>query len=260
MSGPETLVTGGTGVLGRRVVERMRAGGVEARVLSRSGRQGTIRGDLLTGEGLEGAVRGVDTVVHCASNPLRKTRQVDVEGTGGLLEVAAEAGVSHVVYISIVGIDRVPSYPYYRTKLETERVVESSPIPHTILRATQFYDLVLMAIRALERLPVMPVPKGFLGQPVDAGEVAGRLVELALSGPAGRARDVGGPEVRTLEDAAWAYLEITGRGRRILPVPIPGKTARAFREGALTCPDDAYGEIRWEEFLRGRVTGEPGAG
>jgi uncharacterized protein YbjT (DUF2867 family) len=260
LSGPETLVTGGTGVLGRRVVERLSAAGVETRVLSRGGRPGTIRGDLLTGEGLDGAVRGVDTVIHCASSPFRKSRQVDVEGTGRLLEAAAGAGVSHVVYISIVGIDRVPSYPYYRIKLETERVVEGSPVPHTILRATQFYDLVLMAIRALERLPVMPVPKGFLGQPVDAGEVAKRLVELALSGPAGRALDVGGPEVRTLDDVVRAYLEISGRGRRILLLPIPGKTARAFREGALTCPDEAYGKIRWEEFLRSRVTGETGKG
>ena len=258
MSGPETLVTGGTGVLGRRVVERLRAAGVGARVLSRSVRPGTIRGDLLTGEGLDGAVRGVDTVIHCASSPFRESRRVDVEGTTRLLESAAAAGVSHVVFISIVGIGRVPSYPYYRIKLETERVVEGSPVPHTILRATQFYDLVLMAIRALERLPVMPVPKGFLGQPIDAGEVARRLVELALSGPAGRARDVGGPEVRTLDDAVRAYLEITGRRRRVLPVPVSGKTARAFREGALTCPDEAYGEIRWEEFLRGRIKDETG--
>jgi uncharacterized protein YbjT (DUF2867 family) len=238
------------------VVERLRAGGVGARVLSRSGRPGTIRGDLMTGEGLDGAVRGVDTVIHCASSPFRKSRQVDIEGTGLLLDAAAAAGVSHVVFISIVGIDRVPSYPYYRIKLETERVVEGSPVPHTILRATQFYDLVLMAIRALERLPVMPVPRGFLGQPIDAGEVAGRLVELALSEPAGRARDVGGPEVRTLDDAVRAYLEITGRRRKVLPVPVPGKTARAFREGALTCPDEAYGQMRWEEFLRGRMKGQ----
>ena len=260
MNGPETLVTGGTGVLGRQVVERLRAAGAGARVLSRSGRPGTIRGDLLTGEGLDGAVRGADTVIHCASSPFRQSRRVDVEGTGRLLEAAARAGVSHVVYISIVGVDRVPSYPYYRIKLETERVVEGSRVPHTILRATQFYDLVLTAVRALERLPVMPVPRGFLGQPVDAGEVAGRLVELALSEPAGRVPDVGGPEVRTLDDAVRAYLEITGRRRRVLPVPVPGKTARAFREGALTCPDEAYGEIRWEEFLRGRTKGEIGEG
>jgi uncharacterized protein YbjT (DUF2867 family) len=253
MNTPQVLVTGGTGVLGRRVVERLGSEGIRARVFSRSGRPCTIRGDLLTGEGLEPAVQGVDTIIHCASSPFRRARQVDVEGTGRLLEVAAEAGVSHLAYISIVGIDRAASYPYYRIKLDTERVVEAAPVPHTILRATQFYDLVLMAMRFLDRLPLMVVPRGFLGQPIDAGEVAGRLVELALSGPAGRAPDIGGPEVSTLADAARGYLQAKGSRRRIFEFPVPGKTARAFREGALVCPDRAYGKIRWEDFLSPRI-------
>lgn len=253
MNASEVLVTGGTGVLGSRVVERLSSAGIGARVLSRSGRYGMYKGDLLTGEGLDLAVRGADAIIHCASSPFRKPRQIDVEGTERLLQAAARAGVSHVVYISIVGIDLALSYPYYRTKLEAERVIEGSPVPHTILRATQFYDLVLMAIRFLDRMPVMVVPKGFLGQPIDAGEVADRLVELALSEPVGRAQDVGGPEVRTLADAVRGYFEVTGRRRKMFEVPLPGKTARAFREGALTCPDQAYGKIRWEEFLRATV-------
>ena len=169
MSAPEVLVTGGTGVLGSRVVERLNSAGVGARVLSRGGRPGSIRGNLITGEGLEPAIRGVDTIIHCASSPFRKTRQTDVEGTGRLLQAAARSGVSHLVYISIVGIDRVTSYPYYRAKLDAERVIEGSTVPYTILRATQFHDLVLMAVRFLERLPVMVVPNGFPGQPIEAG-------------------------------------------------------------------------------------------
>jgi uncharacterized protein YbjT (DUF2867 family) len=128
VSAPEVLVTGGTGALGRRVVERFEGAGVGSRVFSRSGRPGTYKGDLITGEGLEQAVSGVDTIVHCASSPFRKARQTDVEGTKRLLAVAAGTGVSHLVYISIVGIDRVQSYPYYRVKLETERVVEGSRV------------------------------------------------------------------------------------------------------------------------------------
>ncbi len=72
------------------------------------------------------AVRDVDVIVHCASSP-RKTREIDVEGTKRLLKAADRAGVSHVVFISIVGIDRNPYFPYYRMKLETERLIESSP-------------------------------------------------------------------------------------------------------------------------------------
>jgi len=253
VSGSEILVTGGTGLLGRQVVDRLRAAGRDVRVLSRSGRAGTVRGDLLTGEGLERAVDGVDAIVHCASNPFRKMRQTEVGGTEHLLQAAARVGVSHVVYISIVGVDRNPYYPYFRAKLDAERVMEQSPVPWTILRATQFHDFVLRILQLLERLPaVMLIPRGFRLQPIDTGETADRLVELALSGPAGRAPDIGGPEVRIFAELADAYLKATGRQRRLVEIPLPGKTARAWREGAQLCPDRAYGRIRWEEFLRDR--------
>ncbi len=248
MNASEFLVTGGTGSLGRRVVDRLRDAGREVRVISRSGRPGTVRGDLLTGEGLEQAAEGVGTVVHCASSP-RKTRQIDVEGTDRLLRAAARAGVSHFVFISIVGVDRNPYFPYYRMKLEVERIIERSPVPWTILRATQFHEFVLRIIKFLDRLPVMMMPKGFLLQPIDIGEVADRLVELALSEPVGRAPDIGGPEVRTAAELARAYFKAAGRSRRVVEVPLPGKMARAWREGAQLCPDQRYGRIRWEEFL-----------
>lgn len=250
MNNNEILVTGGTGILGGRVVERLRSAGTEPRVLSHSGRTGTIQGDLRTGEGLEEGVRGADTIVHCASSPFRKTRQTDFEGTERLLQAASRAGVSHLVYISIVGIERASSYPYYRTKLETERLIEDSEIPHTTLRATQFHDLFLPAIRTLARLPIVPVPRGLTVQPIDAGEVADRLVELALSKPAGRVEDVGGPDVRSVEDMLRAYLELKGSRKKTVEFQLPGETARAVRSGALTCPENRYGRITWEEFLR----------
>ena len=248
MSVSEILVTGGTGSLGRRVVDRLRSAGRDVRVLSRSGRPGTVRADLLTGEGLDGVVEGIDAIVHCASSPT-KTRQTDVEGTERLLRAAGRAGISHFVFISIVGVDRNPYYPYYRMKLEVERMIEWSAVPWTILRATQFHEFVLRMIQFLDRLPVMMMPKGFLVQPIDIGEVADRLVELALSGPVGRASDVGGPEVRTVAEFARAYFEAAGRNRRVVEVTVPGKIARAFREGAQLAPDHKYGRTTWEEFL-----------
>ena len=211
-------------------------------------------GRSLDGENLGAAVRGADTIVHCASNPV-KSRQTDVVGTGLLLQEAARAGVSHVVFISIVGVDRNPYFPYYRVKLDTERVIERSPMPWTILRATQFHDLVLMALRFLDRLPaVMPIPRGFRLQPMDVGEAASKLAELALSEPAGRVPDVGGPEVLTSEELARAYLGTSRREKRLVGVPLPGKGARAVREGAQLCPDQRYGKIRWEEeFLHEKI-------
>ena len=112
MDASEILVTGGTGLLGRRVTPRLRDVGCGVRVLSRSGRPGTVRGDLSTGEGVDKAVRGIDAIVHGASSPFRKTHQTEVGGTERLIRAAVRAGVSHLVYVSIVGVDRNPHYPY----------------------------------------------------------------------------------------------------------------------------------------------------
>jgi uncharacterized protein YbjT (DUF2867 family) len=142
-----------------------------------------------------------------------------------------------------------PHYFYYQAKLEAERVVERSAVPWTILRATQFHDFLLKGLNTLEVGPITIVPRGFLFQPVDIGEVAGRLTELALSEPAGRVPDFAGPQVRTAAELAHAYLEATGQRKRILEIPIPGKLGRAFREGAQTCPQGERGRVTWEEFL-----------
>lgn len=112
MNASKILVTGGTGSLGSQVVNRLHTRGCEVKTLSRSKRSGTVQGDLLTGEGLERAVEGIDVIIHCASSPTNP-RQVDVEGTKRLLQAAERAGVSHIVFVSIVGVDRNPFYPYY---------------------------------------------------------------------------------------------------------------------------------------------------
>lgn len=134
-------------------------------------------------------------------------------------------------------------------KREVEQMIEQATIPWTILRATQFYEFVLTLIQFLDRLPIMLMPKGFLLQPIQASEVADRLVELALAKPAGRVSDIGGPEIWTAGDLARAYFKATGRKRSVVEVPIPGKIAQAFRTGAQLCPDQKYGKVGWHEFL-----------
>jgi uncharacterized protein YbjT (DUF2867 family) len=256
------LVTGGTGTLGRLVVQRLREAGCDVRVLSRQNRESAegiefVTGDLATGEGIDAAAAGAEIIVHCAG-----TSKGDDEKARSIVRAATRAGARHLVYISVVGADRVPvcsgidraMFGYFASKLAAEHVVADSGVPWTTLRATQFYDLLLMTARQMARLPVVPVPAGFRFQPVDAGEVATRLVELALGAPAGLAPDVAGPHVYEMAELIRGYLRARGRRRLLVPVWLPGNAARAVRAGANLAPDRAVGRRTWEEFLGARVS------
>ncbi|MEV0322309.1 SDR family oxidoreductase [Streptomyces sp. NPDC050658] len=242
------LVTGGTGTLGRPVVERLRAQGHDVRVLSRGSQEYPV--DLREGTGLDTAMAGADVVVHCASTP----RGGDEQAAGHLIEAARRAQVAHLVYISIVGVDRVP-LAYYKAKLAVERLVEESGLGWTVLRTTQFHDLVLNILRSSARFPVMPVLSGISDQPIEVGEVAERLAELAVAPPAGRVADMGGPEVRTFAELARAYLRASGKRRPLVPLRLAGKTYRAARAGGHLAPEQAVGKGTFEEFLAGRSGG-----
>jgi len=230
------------------VVKRLRTDGHEVRSLSRRTGAGTHVGDLTTGEGLAGALAGVEVVVHAASDTRRFGRRDEAQ-TANLLQAMRSAGRgANLVYISIVGIDRI-SYAYYNRKLRCEEMIASSSLPHTILRATQFHELIALVLHTAGRLPVVPLPLDFRFQPIAAAETADRLAELAGSDPAGRVPDIGGPEVRTLEDLVRSWRRHQGRPRRVVRLPLPGKVARGFRQGDNTCPDQAVGTVTWEQFL-----------
>ncbi|MFG2054490.1 SDR family oxidoreductase [Micromonospora sp. NPDC048930] len=247
------LVTGGTGTLGRLVTPLLRDAGHPVRVLSRHGGPAAdgvthVTADLLTGAGVESAVRGVRTVLHLAGGP-----KGDDQATRHLVRAAQQAGVRHLVHISVVGADRVP-LAWLRSKLDAERAIAGSGIPWTTLRAAQFHDLVLTMVEKMAKLPVVPVPGGLRLQPVDAREVAARLVELALGAPAGRVPDLAGPTVYGMGDLLRRYLRAVGRRRLFLPVRIPGKAGRAYRNGDNLTLDGADTGVRsWEAFLTERL-------
>jgi uncharacterized protein YbjT (DUF2867 family) len=234
------LVVGGTGVLGRVVVDQLLTSDASVRILSRGRRPSCrddvehVTADLRTGEGLDGAVSGVDTIVQCA------------EHVDHLVAAAKRAGSPHLVYTSIVGSDRVP---VYRRKVADEELIASSGLPWTVLRATQFHDLIAMLLRMLAKSPVMLLPAGWSFQPVDVREVGARLGELALGEPVGRAPDFGGPQVRAVSDLARSYLEIVGKHRLRLPIPLPGKVFRAYRAGGHLTPENVQGTVTFELYL-----------
>jgi uncharacterized protein YbjT (DUF2867 family) len=251
------LITGGSGRLGRTIVPLLSAAGHSVRISSRVQRTGPdLRvscavADLISGVGLKEAVADIDVIVHAASNS-RNAGAVDVEGTQRLLDVTRTAGVKHLLYVSIVGVDRIP-FAYYQRKLAVERLIAESGAPFSILRATQFHSFVDLLLNEASRYPfMMPIPSGFVVQSVAVEEVAARLCSAVDDGPSGRLRDFGGPEVLPIEEVSTAWIDCRRpfAGPWAIPIYLPGKVAEAFRAGYNTCPDGDRGTETWREWLK----------
>jgi len=240
------LVTGATGTLGRPVVEQLHRTDHQIHTLSRH--PGVLNEtahpvDLRTGHGLDRALRGIDTVLHLATTPTGG----DLASATHLIRTARAADVSHLVYVSIVGVDRVP-LRYYRTKHTIEEALLASGLGVTILRATQFHPLIQDLCARLARVPAMPYPDIDV-QPIDPAEVALRVVRLAQEEPAGRVPDLGGPQIESFRDLARTYLEATLTRRRLWPLRLPGATFAAYRAGAHLTPDHAVGRTTFAQYL-----------
>ena len=246
----QVLVTGGRGTLGRLLVpglqdaghivivssrrERTPPEGAELRVLDLS--SGTIGEEIFD---------GIDVVIHAASNAGR-SKAVDVTGTELLVGAAERASVGHIIYPSIVGIDDHP-FPYYRSKLEAEGLIDAGATPHTILRATQFHQF-------LDRIfgsfgPIIPVFRGFEWQVIDGSVVADRLVELVATEPQGRVPDIGGPRSEPMHEMAHSWREASGSGKPIMPVPNFGKSRKAFLAKAHHTPNRVEASPTWDDYL-----------
>ena len=241
------LVTGGTGTLGRPTVERLRSAGHDVRVLSRRAGPDRVAGDLTTGAGLADAMRGVRAVLHLATSGGKR----DVEHAQHVVGAARSAGVPHVVFISIVGVDVNP-FPYYRAKFASERVIERSGLPYTIVRATQFHSLIATIVDVQRRLPVvfsLDIPD----QPIAVEEVAARLVDVVVDGPSGRVADIGGPEQLPLRTLMETWLAAHGSTKRVVTVKLPGRVIRAFQAGVHMTPLPGHGRETFAEFAARRA-------
>ncbi len=221
-------VAGGTGVVGRYVVEAVRAAGHETVVISRSAGV-----DLVTGTGLADALNGADAVIDVSNTTsLRPSEAVRFFSTvtSHLLAAEADAEVQHHVALSIVGIDRVPT-GYYAGKLRQEELIEGGPVPWTVLRATQFHEFPAQLLARIKG-PVVPVPAGPAAT-VAAREVAAHLLTLAAGPAVGHAPELAGPEVHPLPALVRQVMRGLGRRGVAVPVRLPGKTGTLTAGGAL---------------------------
>ena len=255
------LVTGGTGTLGRLLVPLLRDAGCDVRVLSRHAHEATagiefVTGDLAKDQGIDAAVKGTEIIVHCGGSA-----KGDQDKTRNLVRAASKAQISHLVYISVVGADRIPVvsgvdralFGYFGAKLAAEHVVANSGLPWTTLRATQFHDAFLIVGKQMAKMPFVPVFAGVRFQPIDAGEVAARLVELALGRPGGPGtRNGRTPRLPDGRPAPWIP-----QGARQAPPDhadaAPRQSSPRGRAGANLSPNRAVGRVTWEAFLTERV-------
>jgi uncharacterized protein YbjT (DUF2867 family) len=254
----EILVLGATGSLGSGLVRELTRRGSTVRAGSRTDRSSEntenvtwVTGDRETGEGLMRAIADADAVIDAANVRSGRRSVLDavlVDGTARVLDACHAVGDVHYVGISIVGIDDVPS-AYYRAKVRQEQVVKAAPGPISLLRATQFHELVDQVLTIAAKLPVMPLPVATRVQPIDCADVASRLADVAEGRPAGRLADIGGPRVETLGELAEQWMTARSRRRKVLRLPVPGRTGRALAAGVLCAPAHAVPGRTFAQWL-----------
>lgn len=253
----EILLTGGTGTLGRQLVQQLSYQGFDVGILTTrhhvdlpSGAK-IYPGDLAQGPGIKDAIENARVVIHCATNPA-DAKTVDLEGTKNLLACINSDRLQHLVYVSIAGVDQ-SAYPYYQIKFEVEKMIKASDVPWSVLRATQFHDLVLnRLVKPFDTHDGSPmrIPKGIQFQSIDVKDVAYRLQTLAM-GPVLRAViTIGGPEILTIEEMTRVYLRLQGRNDLVEPDDVRGEFYDLFRSGININAEWAWGRITWEKFLQ----------
>ncbi len=249
------LITGATGTLGRRLVGVLTRQGQDViAATSRSDAVGTVAGiryvevDLTTGIGLEAGLSGVGAVIHCASHP---AHPADVD-LAGLRRIHEEAPSDvHVIYPGIVGCDLIPT-PYYKVKTACENYLMESGRPWSVLRATQFHQLIWGWYSTPSRRPFLFVPAETRYQVLDPLEMAHRLAWAVEAGPQGRMEDLGGPFAYEAADLARSVVAAAGTRRRVVAYNRPGIIGAALRAGANLTPNRAGGET-WNEFVARKI-------
>lgn len=246
------VVIGGTGLIGSKVVARLRGAGHEA--VAAAPNTGV---NTLTGEGLDAALDGAEVVVDLANSPSFETAAVMAFFTAhetNLVAAEARAGVRHHVALSIVGVDRSPDNGYFRAKVAQEDLIKGSGVPYTIVRSTQFMEFIKAIAESAQDDGVVKIATG-LFQPIAADDVAAAVAEAATSAPRNGTVEIAGPERAPFDEIVRRYLDLTGDKRPVRGDPEAPYYGAKVEQFTLVPTGDAHlGATRLDDWVkRGRA-------
>ena len=243
----KVVVIGGSGLIGKKVVLNLRQHGHEVLAASPSSGVNTV-----TGEGLAQALASAQVVVDVSNAPNWEDNAVLAffETSGrNLLAAEADAGVGHHVALSVVGTDRLLARGYFRAKLAQEKRIKASPIPYTIVRATQFFEFVGAIARLATEGQTVRLPP-VLMQPIAADDVAAVMADVALAEPLNGTVELAGPEQIRQDDLVRQFLNATGDARTVITDPQALYYGIAVNDRSLTPGDNPrLGSTRFEDWL-----------
>ena len=241
------VVIGGTGLIGSKLVNRLRQKGHEVVAASPDSGVNTI-----TGEGLADVLAGTQVVVDLANSPSFEDKAVMAFfTTAGRNLLAAEkaAGVGHHLALSVVGSDRLPDSGYLRAKLAQEDLIKASGIPYTILRSTQFFEFIGAIIKSGTEGDVIRLSPA-LFQPIASDDVVAALADLVVGPPLNATVEVAGPDARPLDKFVRTFLAATGDRREVTADVHARYFGAELNDRSLTPGDHPrLGSIRFEDWL-----------
>ena len=242
------VVIGGTGLIGKKVVTNLRQRGHEVVAASPSSGVNTV-----TGEGLAQSLAGAQVVVDVANAPSWEDGAVLAffETSGrNLLAAEATAGVGHHVALSVVGTDRLLASGYFRAKMAQEKLIEASPVPYTIVRATQFFEFVGGIAQSATEGQAVRLPP-VLMQPIASDDVAAVVADVTLGESLNGTFDLDGPEPIRQDDLVRRFLNATGDVRTVITDPRALYFGIKVNDQSLTPSDHPrLGPTRFEDWLR----------
>src|SRR5881397_1961719 len=252
--GPQTrrfamkiVVIGGSGLIGKKLVNNLRQHGHEVVAASPSSGVNT-----LTGEGLAEALAGAQLVVDVANSPSFEDKAVlEFFETAGrnLLAAEATAGVGHHVALSVVGTDRLLASGYFRAKMAQETLIKASPVPFTIVRATQFFEFVGSIAQSATDGQTVRLPPAMM-QPIVSDDIAAALADIAVAEPLNGTVELAGPEPIRMDELVRRYLSANRDARKVTTDVQAGYFGTAVNDQSLTPGDQPrLGPTRFEDWL-----------